>query len=65
LDEKNIWLLRGLRALFADVFDLEQSNNNVILSDSLFKSIKQFAEKKTQFLSDVVPIASCKIIQNA
>jgi cytidylate kinase len=51
LDEKkHFWLFGGINELFANIFGFEeQSNNNIILNDSLFKIqsdiIKQLAEK--------------------
>jgi len=50
-EKKHFWFLGGLHELFANIFGLEQSNNNIILNDSLFKIqsdiIKQLAEKES------------------
>ena len=50
-EKKHFWLFGGLHGLFVNFFGLEQSGNNLILNDSLFKIqsdiIKQLARKES------------------
>ncbi|MCA6084677.1 AAA family ATPase [Candidatus Endomicrobiellum agilis] len=50
-EKKHFWLFGGLHGLFVNFFGLEQSDNNLILNDSLFKIqsdiIKQLARKES------------------